>query len=134
MGKPNPEQVNRVAYRKAAPITSTTTAAALPDPQKVGKRKRWTKLPPDWFSDRGCIGIYICCAYPRGEGKYAFQITDPRLIKCFSRRVGVRKTGANLNGYKFLRQYTLPCKSEAKAKARLMAAITTLPEYQEFAR
>ncbi len=123
------KQASNVAYRQAAPLT-TQTVAALPDPKIVGRRKRWNKLPPDWFVDRGCIGVDICCAYPRGEGQYAFQITDPRLAKCFNRRVGSRRTGQNLRGWKFLQQYTLPCKRAAKAKARIMAAIVTLPEYE----
>ena len=133
MGRQVPQQTGGVAYRKSAPVTTTSTFA-IPDPEQVGRRKRWTKLPPDWFRDRGCIGVDICCAYPRGEDKYAFQITDRRLVPCFSRRVGVRTTGVHLKGWKFLRQYTLPCKSEAKAKARIMAAITTLPEYEEWSR
>jgi hypothetical protein len=75
------------------------------------------------------IGTEFCVAFDRGNGNWAVQISDPRLVPCFSHRAQTQMTGYSVGGLGRLRQYTFPCTGRAHARRIVLQALSTLPEF-----
>jgi hypothetical protein len=78
----------------------------------------------EFFDDRGCVGTFACCAFPRFDN-YIFQVSDPRLWRFFSNRKA-DVAGRSVGGLGQLRQFKLPIKSKAKAVALVKAALASI--------
>ena len=84
----------------------------------------WNEVPrPE------AIGTEFCVAFDRGDGNWAVQISDPRLVPCFSHRAQTQMTGYSVGGLGRLRQYTFPCTGRAHARKVVLQALSTLPEF-----
>ena len=84
----------------------------------------WNEVPrPE------AIGTEFCVAFDRGDGNWAVQISDPRLVPCFSHRAQTQMTGYSVGGLGRLRQYTFPCSGRAHARRIVLQALSTLPEF-----
>jgi hypothetical protein len=84
----------------------------------------------EWFDERGCFGVSICCAFQRERGSHIFQVADPRLFKLFGRRKGAELKGTSAGCFGPLRQYQLPIGSKTKAVRIIKAALATLPDWE----
>jgi hypothetical protein len=102
---------------------------------KTGKKHPATQTPaePDWtwIEERRpeAVGTEFCFAFDRGNGNWAVQINDPRLVPCFSKRARTRLSGYSVGGLGRLRQYIFPCPARAHARKVVLQALKTLPEY-----
>jgi hypothetical protein len=85
-----------------------------------------------WIEERKpeAVGVEFCIAFDRGNGNWAVQLNDPRLVPCFSKRARTRLSGYSVGGLGRLRQYTFPCRSKAHARKVVLRALATLPEYE----
>lgn len=75
------------------------------------------------------VGTEFCIAFDRGDGNWAVQISDPRLVPCFSHRAQTQMTGYSVGGLGRLRQYTFPCTGRAHARSIVLQALSALPEF-----
>ena len=100
-------------------------------PKSAGHTDTPESLPSrEWFDDRGCFGVSICCAFQRERGSHFFQVADPRLFKLFGRRQGVELKGTSAGCFGPLRQYRLPIGSKPRAVRIIKAALATLPDWE----
>lgn len=100
-------------------------------PKSAGHTDTPESLPSrEWFDDRGCFGVSICCAFQREKGSHIFQVADPRLFKLFGRRKGAELKGTSAGCFGPLRQYELPIGSKSKAVRIVKAALATLPDWE----
>ena len=88
---------------------------------------------PDWawieVRKPEAVGTEFCIAFDRGNGNWAVQINDPRLVRVFSKRARTRLSGYSVGGLGRLRQYTFPCSGRAHARKVVLQAVKTLPDY-----
>lgn len=89
------------------------------------------ELDWDWIEDKlDAVGVEFCIAFPRFDGQWVMQVTDPRLFQHFRKRGKTRLSGHSVSGWGNLRQYKFPCKSKAWARKIVLTALSTLPEYK----
>ena len=88
---------------------------------------------PDWAWIEArrpeAVGTEFCIAFDRGNGNWAVQINDPRLVRVFSKRARTRLSGYSVGGLGRLRQYTFPCSGRAHAREVVLQGLKTLPDY-----
>jgi hypothetical protein len=107
-------------------------------PNASGDGKTAGEAPADhpeldwgWIEDKlDAVGVEFCIAFPRFDGQWAMQVTDPRLFPHFSKRARTRLSGHSVGGWGKLRQFMFPCKSKTWARKIVLTALSTLPEYE----
>jgi hypothetical protein len=106
-------------YSEGKSQPEPSQAARTPEPD-------WT-----WIEARRpeAVGTEFCIAFHRGNGSWAVQINDPRLVRVFSKRARTRLSGYSVGGLGRLRQYTFPCSGRAHARKVVLQALKTLPDY-----
>jgi len=113
-------------------------ASFPPQNYSEGKKRRepsQATRPPEadwaWIEERRpeAVGTEFCIAFDRGNGNWAVQINDPRLVPAFSKRARTRLSGYSVGGLGRLRQYIFPCSGRAHARKVVLQALKTLPEY-----
>ncbi len=99
-----------------------------PEPSQAARTPEadWT-----WIEERRpeAVGTEFCIAFDRGNGNWAVQINDPRLVRVFSKRARTRLSGYSVGGLGRLRQYIFPCSGRAHARKVVLQALKTLQEY-----
>lgn len=98
----------------------------------TGKKREVAAQDWTWVESRlDAVGVEFCVAFPRSDGEWAVQVTDPRLFRHFGKRSNTRVAGHSAGGWGTLRQFVLACDSKAGAREIVLTALCTLPEFGE---